>query len=162
MIKESSMREINSRQAKTSTNSTDSQLQNDLENLKVEMESGDANLRRKAALIAQERRRLGLDELVGGLEAVIINTEPQLQQAAAEELLRYTGLEFQGAFQDSEHRTYVLKVRGSPVFHSADFIIRSRLRCWGTTLAHPWICWPRHSTRFIIEPVVPETADATV
>lgn len=128
MIKESSMREINSRQAKTSTNSTDSQLQNDLENLKVEMESGDANLRRKAALIAQERRRLGLDELVGGLEAVIINTEPQLQQAAAEELLRYTGLEFQGAFQDSEHRTYVLKVRGSPVFHSADFIIRSRLQ----------------------------------
>jgi len=126
MIKESRISEINSRQAKTSTKSKDSQLQNDLENLEDEMQSGDMNLRRKAALIAQERKRLGLDGLVGGLEAVIINTEPQLQQAAVEELLRYTGLEFQGAFQDSGFRTYVLKVPGSSIFHSADFLIRSR------------------------------------
>lgn len=44
----------------------------DSKDLKDEMQTGDINLRRKAALIAQERNRLGLDGLVGGLEAVII------------------------------------------------------------------------------------------
>lgn len=90
------------------------------------MGSDDINLTRKAALVAEERKRLGLDGLVGGLEAVIINTEPHLQQVAVEELLRYTGLEFQGAFQDSGFRTYVLKVPCSPIFHCADFLVRSR------------------------------------
>lgn len=119
MIKKSDMGEIDFRQANTPKNPKD--LQEDLQ-------TSDVNLRKKAALIAEERKRLGLDGLVSGLQAVIINTEPQLQQAAVEELVRYSGLEFQCAFQDSEFRTCVLRVPGSPIFHSADFLIRSRLQ----------------------------------
>ena len=109
------------------------QLQDDRGNWREELQTSDADLRKKAAQVAQERRRLGLEGLVGSLQAVIINTEPQLQQAAAEELMRYTGLEYWGAFQDSDQRTIVLKTPASPgmpsaLFHSADFLIRSRLQ----------------------------------
>ena len=76
----------------------------------------------------KERESLGLVGLVGGLQAVIINTEPHLQKAAAEELIRYSGLQFQEAFMDTTHKTCVLKVPGSAKFRSADFLIRSRLK----------------------------------
>ena len=59
---------------------------------------------------------------------MIINTEPERQRATAEELLRYTGLEFDGAFQDDEYRTCVLKTPGDHEFRSADFLIRSRIK----------------------------------
>lgn len=85
----------------------------------------DENLKRDAVSIVEERKRLGLEGLVGGLQAVIINTEPQMQKSAIEELLRYTGLRFHSAFQDSSYRTCVLKVPGAPEFRSADFLIRS-------------------------------------
>lgn len=91
------------------------------------LKEGDENLRREAAHIVDERKRLGMDGLVGGLQAVIINTEPPMQKSAVEELLRYTGLQFHSAFQDSSYRTCVLKVPGAPEFRSADFLIRSRL-----------------------------------
>lgn len=87
----------------------------------------DENLKREAVHIVEERKRLGLDGLVGGLQAVIINAEPQMEKSAVEELLRYTGLRFHSAFQDSNFRTCVLKVSGAPEFRSADFLIRSRL-----------------------------------
>ena len=74
------------------------------------------------------RRLSGLEGLVGGLQAVIINTEEHLQKAAAEELIRYSGLRFQEAFMDAAHKTCVLKVPGSDHFRSADFLIRSRLK----------------------------------
>jgi len=59
--------------------------------------------------------------LVGGLECVIINTEPDRQKSVVEELLRYTGLQFEGAFQDSLYRTCILKMH-----LSADSLVRSR------------------------------------
>jgi len=71
--------------------------------------------------ILEERERVGLTRLVGGLECVIINTEPERQQATVKELLRYTGLEFDGTFQDVCYTTCVLKSKGS-----ADFLVRSR------------------------------------
>jgi hypothetical protein len=91
-----------------------------------DFESSDDDLRREAARIIRERHGSGLEGLVGGLEAVIINTEPDLQKAAVEDLLRYSGLEFHGAYQDEHYRTCVLKVPASPQFRSADFLIRSR------------------------------------
>jgi hypothetical protein len=71
--------------------------------------------------VLEQRNRLGRDGLVGELESVIINTEPERQQAAVHEILRFTGLECTAAFEDEEYRTYILKTPGS-----ADFLIRSR------------------------------------
>lgn len=73
--------------------------------------------------VLEARKRAGLDGLVGGLQAIIINTEPNLQKAAAEELLRYTGLSTAATFRDDHFATCVLKVDGS-----ADFLVRSRLK----------------------------------
>ena len=88
----------------------------------------DQDLRREAASIIEEREISGLEGLVGGLVAVVINTEPELQSAAVNELVRYSGLQFYEAFQDEMQRTYVLKVPGEHRFRSADFLIRSRLK----------------------------------
>ncbi|MFB3763912.1 MAG: hypothetical protein ACE14P_01535 [Methanotrichaceae archaeon] len=88
----------------------------------------DDRLKAEALKIPEERKRLGLEGLVGGLQAVVINTEPEMQRSAIEELLRYTGLRFQEAFQDTSLRTCVLKVPGAPNFRSADFLITCRLK----------------------------------
>jgi hypothetical protein len=97
-------------------------IEDDLANL----QSVDIELMREAAHVIEEHKRLGLDGLVGGLQAVIINTEPELHNSAVEELIRYSGLQFQEAFSDSLYKTCVLKVPGLPEFRSADFLIRSR------------------------------------
>ncbi len=94
----------------------------------MDLQNSDEILRRGADRIMEERRLFGREDLVGGLQAVIINTEPHLQKAAVEELIRYSGLQFQEAFMDTTHRTFVLKVPGSAKFRSADFLIRSRLK----------------------------------
>lgn len=91
-----------------------------------DFESSDDALRREAARIIRERQSSGLEGLVGGLQAVIINTEPDLQKDVVEDLLRYSGLEFHGAYQDEHYRTCVLKVPALPKFRSADFLVRSR------------------------------------
>ena len=96
--------------------------------VRKDMQNSDENLRREAARVRKERDSLGLAGLVGGLQAVIINTEPHLHKAVAEELIRYSGLQFQEAFLDTTHKTCVLKVPGSAKFRSADFLIRSRLK----------------------------------
>ena len=86
-----------------------------------EFRNSDEYLKKEIPLVLEERKKVGLEGLVAGLECVIINTEPYRQKAAVEELLRYTGLEFAAAFQDSLYRTCVLKTQGS-----ADFLVRSR------------------------------------
>lgn len=86
-----------------------------------EWSNSDEYLKEEVSRVLEERKDWGLEGLVGGLDSVIINTEPDQQQAAVEELLRYTGLEFAGAFQDSHYRTCVLKTQGS-----ANFLVRSR------------------------------------
>ncbi len=82
-------------------------------------ENNDAYLRKKVEVVLEERRKLGLDGLVSGLNNIIINTEPDRQKAAVEEFLSYTGLNVTEAFEDSDFRTVVLKTPGS-----ADFLIR--------------------------------------
>ena len=83
--------------------------------------NSDEYLRKEVEVVLEERRKIGMDGLVGGLNNVIINTEPDRQKAATEEFLRFTGLKITEAFEDSDFRTVVLKTQGS-----ADFLIRSR------------------------------------
>jgi 4-hydroxyphenylpyruvate dioxygenase-like putative hemolysin len=85
--------------------------------------NSDEYLRKEVEVVLEERRKLGLEGLVGGLNNIVINTEPDRQKAAVEELLRFTGLNVVEAFEDSDFRTVVLKTEGS-----ADFLIRSRKR----------------------------------
>lgn len=86
-----------------------------------EFKNSDERLKKEIPQVLKERKKDGLEGLVGGLECVILNVEPDRQKPAVKELLRYTGLEFAGAFQDSHYRTCLLKTKGS-----ADFLIRSR------------------------------------
>ena len=54
--------------------------------------ASDEFLKEKATMMRDTRRNLGLDGLVSGLDSIIINTEPDRQKLAVEELLRSTGL----------------------------------------------------------------------
>ncbi len=84
--------------------------------------NSDKNLKEQIPGIIDDRKKSGLDGLVGGLQAVIINTESKFLKAAAGEFLRYTGLDFVEAFQTPEkEKNIVLKMDGS-----ADFILKSR------------------------------------
>jgi hypothetical protein len=88
----------------------------------INFKNSDRFLKSKIPRVLEERKKAGLEGLVSGLEAVIINTEPNLQKPAVNDLLRYTGMVFDHAFQDANFKTCVLKTHGS-----ADFLVRSRL-----------------------------------
>jgi 4-hydroxyphenylpyruvate dioxygenase-like putative hemolysin len=83
--------------------------------------NNDTFLIEEAQRVQSVRTDLGLDGLVGGLECIIINTEPDRQKAAIEEFLRFTGFEFRQAFEDKHFRTAVMSTMGS-----ADILIQSR------------------------------------
>lgn len=84
-------------------------------------QDSDERLKQEAAETKELRRKTGLEGLTGRLEALIINTEPDKQQAAVKELLRYTGLKVDDVFEDAHFQTCVLKTADS-----ADFLVRSR------------------------------------
>ena len=84
--------------------------------------NSDEYLRSQVPMIIEERKQLGLEGLVGGLEAVIINVEPDNHDGAIEELLRYTGFQYQYSFEDADQITSVL----GGVKDSADILIRTR------------------------------------
>ena len=54
----------------------------------------------QAPVVFDGRKDAGLEGLVGGLDAVIINTEPDRLVPAVTELLRYTGHVSDEAFSD--------------------------------------------------------------
>lgn len=93
-----------------------------------DLRNSDRFLKVESPRIIAARKRLGLEGLVGGLQAVIINTELKRQKAAADELLRYTGLEYHGAFEDDNYKTCLLKTSQYSEFKSADFLIRTRIK----------------------------------
>jgi len=70
-----------------------------------------------------ERRALGLNGLVGGLETVIMSVEPDRLESAAHDFLNTTGYLFRTALEDEESRGCVLELPGS-----ADFLLRTRRR----------------------------------
>jgi len=77
-------------------------------------DNSDGFLRSEAQRVIEERKALGLEGLIGGLDCMIINTEPPRQKAAVEELLAYTGLDFNVAFEDPQAVTCALGVANSP------------------------------------------------
>ncbi len=85
-------------------------------------QNSDDFLRSQVPLIIKERKEYGLDGLVGGLEAVIINVESINHHRAIEELLKYTGYKYQYCFEDAEYLTSVL----GGVADSANILVRVR------------------------------------
>ena len=83
--------------------------------------NSDEYLKREVNRVIARRRKHGLEGLVGGLECVILNVEPDRLRPAVRELLDYTGLGFDAAFEDDRFVTCVLRTEGS-----ADFLVRSR------------------------------------
>ena len=81
----------------------------------------DPPLREQAGRVVEERRRLGLEGLVGGLAAIVVNTEPDHLRPAVEELLSLTGYGFDSAFEDAARLWCVLTCTGS-----ADVIVQAR------------------------------------
>ena len=61
--------------------------------------NSDDFLKQEIPRVLEDRVKEGLDEMVGGLECVIVNVELQKQKDAVDELLRYTGLEFISCFE---------------------------------------------------------------
>jgi hypothetical protein len=88
-----------------------------------DLEAADRQLRARAARLIEERAASGAEEPCGGLEAVIINVEPQRFLPAVYELLHTTGLEARDSFEDETFRTCVLGVDGG-----ADLLVRARLK----------------------------------
>jgi len=87
----------------------------------IDFQNSDARLLREGPRLVEERKRLGLEGLVGGLEFVVINTEPEDQRVAVAELLSRTGLDVIDGFLDAEKRTVALRVSDS-----ADVLVTSR------------------------------------
>ncbi|MGA1820443.1 MAG: hypothetical protein ACMUHU_05475 [Thermoplasmatota archaeon] len=83
--------------------------------------NSDEVLKQAVPMVNENRKKWGLDGLVGDLQAVIINTEEENFAPAVQELLDRTGLDLHSSFEDPHYRTAVLKVRGS-----ADFLVRHR------------------------------------
>lgn len=87
----------------------------------IDFRNSDDRLLHAAPRLMEERCQAGLEDLVGGLEFVVINTEPEHQRGAVEELLARTGLHVTDAFEDSASRAVVLQSPGS-----ADVLVTSR------------------------------------
>ena len=87
-----------------------------------DFKESDEILKEKASLIRDTRRSVGLEGLVGGLDSIIINTDPNRQKLAVKELLSYTGFDFETALETDEKRICVLKRR-----NSANILVTSRL-----------------------------------
>lgn len=80
------------------------------------------DLARRLPRVMEERENAGLEGLVGGLDAVIINTEPERLEPAVRELLEYTGLQIREHYIGSAFSTYVLGTLDSP-----DLLLRCRI-----------------------------------
>lgn len=85
--------------------------------------NNDAVLLQRTQEAQASRAKAGLDGLVGGLEAVIINVEADALRPAVDELLRRTGLRFREAFENDEAVTCQLGQDGA-----VDFLVRVRKR----------------------------------
>ena len=83
--------------------------------------NAEATLEQQALQVVEARNRAGIDQLVGPLVALIVNTEPDRQQPATAELLRYTGFHLEGIYEEADGVTAVLQCAGS-----ASILVRSR------------------------------------
>ena len=86
-----------------------------------DFQNSDDFLQEEVKRVALEHNKLGLNGLVGGLQAIIVNVELDNIEKATQEFLNFTGYIFDVAFEDKEFVTCVLKLKGS-----ADILVRSR------------------------------------
>ena len=84
--------------------------------------NSDTYLRKEAYRILQERKIVGLQGLVGGLQCVVINTETRHWTNAIEELLQNTGVSYKESFQTQDKKICVLSQKDS-----ADILIQQRI-----------------------------------
>ena len=82
----------------------------------------DTRLAEHAEAVREMRHAKGLEGLVGGLQAVVINTEPQMHDRAVQELLRTTGMDLREGFADANLTITRLGMDASP-----DILIQTRL-----------------------------------
>ncbi len=90
-------------------------------NYAYDFKNSDEFLIKEVKKILEYRRSTGLDGLVGGLQAIIINTETENQKPAVQELLNFTGYEYETTISDENFITSILKLK-----NSADILVRSR------------------------------------
>lgn len=119
-----------------------------------EIVNTDEKLLEDATSIIERREQAGLSGLVGDLACVIINTEPERQQAAVGELLRYTGLDWAGGFRNDHYQTCVLRTAGS-----ADLLIQARVDAHNPFEAGNTFPKSRHIPNTRLETLVFETTD---
>jgi len=81
--------------------------------------NSDEYLKKELSRILKERKELGLNGIVGGLDCIIINTEFDNWIQAIEELLNNTGFHYQESFQTQTREVCVLR-QGK----SADIILQ--------------------------------------
>lgn len=81
----------------------------------------DSKLLEGVEKVQAARKKAGLEGLVGGLEAVVVNVEPGDEPAAAHQFLDWTGLQFDGAFSTPKRQVALLRQEGG-----ADFLLTSR------------------------------------
>lgn len=86
-----------------------------------EFRNTDRDLEQMMPIIREERRALGLDGIVGGLDHVVINTEPDNLRPAVEEFLRFTGYRLESAYRTKTKTVCVLRLE-----NSADILVTSR------------------------------------
>ncbi|MFO7717533.1 MAG: hypothetical protein ACQESV_07880 [Thermodesulfobacteriota bacterium] len=82
----------------------------------------DIRLAEHAEAVQEMRQTKGLEGLVGGLQAVVINTEPQMHDRAVQELLRTTGMGLREGYVDANYKVTRLGIEASP-----DILIQTRL-----------------------------------
>ncbi|MEW5772348.1 MAG: hypothetical protein AB1916_02380 [Thermodesulfobacteriota bacterium] len=86
-----------------------------------EFKNDDAKLLEGVDRVRAARKKAGLEGLVGGLEAVIVNVERGDEPAAVHQFLDWTGLGFDCAYSTPRRNVAVLKQEGC-----ADFLVTSR------------------------------------
>jgi hypothetical protein len=119
-----------------------------------DFKNSDEFLKERIPQVLEEREKTGLEGLVGKLQCVIINAEPERHKDVTDELLRFTGLELDQAFSDSDFRTCVLKTTDS-----ADFLVRSRLNGQNPFRDSNVFPKSRHLPNTRLETLVFETGD---
>ena len=87
----------------------------------LDFKNSDDFLKASVAQINADREKYGLNGLVGGLNAIIINVEKDKHTSSVQELLDFTGYDIIESFEDDEYLISVLKLEGS-----ADILVQYR------------------------------------
>ncbi|GAB7023065.1 hypothetical protein [Salidesulfovibrio brasiliensis] len=83
--------------------------------------NNDSKLKAEVRRVMDSRAASGLEGMIGGLEAIVINVQPERQKSAVQQLLETTGHGYRTAFERGGVRTCVLGLEGS-----ADILVTAR------------------------------------